>query len=128
MSATVVPTRATAKLAAAMVATARREGSGAEAVILHLDDLGADQYAALVGLLLEATRAPAKRGRSTAKRVDAEDRAFTEADAVKAWRAYRQGDRSEWVLMGARVYRRRSARRVRAKRNLFVVVEMGRAS
>jgi hypothetical protein len=51
---TVVPTRATARLAAAMIRTAIREESGAEAAILHLDDLFPDQYAALVGLLLDA--------------------------------------------------------------------------
>ena len=49
---TVVPTRATAVLAATMIATARREGSGAEAAILHLDQLAPGQCAALVGLLL----------------------------------------------------------------------------
>ena len=54
MTSSVVPTRATAVLAATMIATARREGSGAEAVILHLDDLFPDQYVALVGLLLNA--------------------------------------------------------------------------
>ena len=50
----VVPTRQTAALAAAMIASARREGSGAEAVILHLDNLAPGQGAALVGLLLDA--------------------------------------------------------------------------
>lgn len=54
MNWTVVPTRATARLAATMMATARREESGAEAAILHLDDLWPDQYPALVGLLLDA--------------------------------------------------------------------------
>lgn len=50
---TVVPTRATVRLAALMVSTARREKSGAEAVILHLDDMAPGQYAALVGILLD---------------------------------------------------------------------------
>jgi len=53
MSVTVVPTRATAALAVRMVATARREGSGAEAAILHLDDTSPDQIAALVACLLD---------------------------------------------------------------------------
>ena len=51
---TVVPTRATAVLAATMIATARREGSGAESAILHLDDVWPGQVAALVGLLVDA--------------------------------------------------------------------------
>ena len=54
MTSTVVPTRSTGLLASAMIATARREGSGAEAVILHLDDVAPEQMAALVGLLLDA--------------------------------------------------------------------------
>jgi len=54
VSITVVPTKATAVLAAAMIATARREGSGAEAVILHYDDCYPDQVAALIGCLLDA--------------------------------------------------------------------------
>jgi len=50
---TVVPTKATVELARAMIAEARRQESGAEAVILRYDDCHPEQLAALVGLLLE---------------------------------------------------------------------------
>lgn len=109
----VVPTRATATLAAAMIATARREGSGAEAVILHLDDLGPGQCAALVGLLLDAVRTSAPL--LVADRKAVEERAFNEAEARAAHASWGRGDRSDWAIVGHRVYRRRIKRKSRAK-------------
>jgi hypothetical protein len=66
---TVVPTRATVVLAHRLLTATVREDSGAEAAILHLDELWPDQYAALVGLLLDAANgkviAPPERRRAT---------------------------------------------------------------
>jgi len=56
VSATVVPTKQTVELARAMIAEARRQESGAEAVILRYDDCRPEQVPALVGLLLEAAK------------------------------------------------------------------------
>jgi len=58
VTATVVPTKATVELARAMIAEAKRQESGAEAVILHYDDCQPEQVPALVGLLLEAAKEP----------------------------------------------------------------------
>jgi len=110
MSATVVPTRATAALAAAMITTARREGSGAEAVILHLDHCHPEQVAALMALVLDA--ALGRRGNGGRSR---KELIFTDAGRRAAHVAYTHGDRGDWATVGHREYKRVAARKTRDK-------------
>ena len=49
-------------------------------------------------------------GTSQADRTAAEEQSYSTREVHEAYRRYRRGDRTEWVLTGTRIYWRRKAR------------------
>jgi len=55
-----------------------------------------------------------RRGMTKAERMAAEEKAFDDDEAYRAYRSYRKkGDRSDWACAGNRVYERRAKQRRR---------------
>lgn len=107
----VVPTPLTRAVATRMLKTAT-ETSGPQAVVAHLHQVQPDQVAALMGVLLNATRKPqaGKKGRTPVP-----DQ-FSREDMLRGYRLFRNGNRSTFAVEAHRQYQRHSQRRLRASR------------
>lgn len=103
-----VPTRTTRQLAERMIFDAARE-PGADVVLDNIGDLAPDQTAALIGILLDATKPRGQLGRPIIALT------LTPSQRREAHRRYIQGDREDWVVEGNREYQRANARSLRAR-------------
>jgi hypothetical protein len=103
----IVPTKATRQLAERMIFDAHRE-CGADSVLDNIADLDPKQTAALIGLLLEATK-----GRGVGRPII--PLTLRPEERREAHRLYNMGERDGWVIQGNREYQRAASRSLRAR-------------
>lgn len=108
----VVPTPMTRAVASRMLKTAT-ETSGAHAVVRHLESIHPSQLAALLGVVLDASRKP-RHGRKQG-RLPVPDQ-FSREEMLRGYRLFRGGDTSDFAKEAHRQYQRQSMRRLRAAR------------
>lgn len=103
-----VPSRATRQLAERMIYDAQQT-TGADVVLAHIRSINPTQVPALIGILLTATKPHRKLGRPIVPLTLSPD------ERREAHRLYKQGDRTEWVVLGQREYQRANTRSLRAR-------------
>lgn len=99
----IVPTQRTRAMAQAMMVHTD-QATGFDAVIRHLRYVKPDQYAALLGVILEAGRGEHRLAAI-----------YTEDERRDAHRRYGGGERGDWVEQGEREYQRIAKRQQRQR-------------